>query len=145
VGGNLFLLFAFLLPVSIASSYGKSNESKVHDYGKKTTLEGIVETRVYPGPPNYESVRNGDLAEHIWLIKLNSPINLRDDGDPTSNNEAENDIRALQLVIQWPKNERLLEQSIGHSLIITGSLFHALTGHHHLKVLMSVERCKRSK
>jgi len=85
------------------------------------------------------------LAEHIWLIKLNSPISLKDDGDPTSNNEAEIDIRELQLVIQSPKNERLVEQSIGQSLKMTGSLFHALTGHHHLKVLMNVESGERAK
>ena len=139
--GKLRFLFVILFSLSAGQGIWAQTTGLIYEYGKQISLDGMVASRIYPGPPNYESVRRGDEAEHIWLLKLSKPIELKDDGVPTTNNEAEKNIREVQLVITSPKNERFLEKSIGHSVKLSGSLFHALTGHHHLKVLMDVEKC----
>ncbi len=104
-----------------------------------TTLDGILQTRVYPGPPNYESVKRGDLAETIWLIQLKRPVTVLDDKDPTSNNETETNVREIQLVIHSGRDQQILENYIGRPIKLTGILFHAWSGHHHLKILMDVK------
>ena len=134
------LIFLFtLIFLSSAQCNAKPTDDLIHEYGRQMSLDGVVVSRVYPGPPNYESIRGGDEAEHIWLLKLRKPIGLKDDGDPTSNNEAEKNIREIQLVIRSLKNEQLLKKSVGHPVRLTGALFHALTGHHHLKILLDVK------
>lgn len=37
-------------------------------------LEGTLITQTYPGPPNYESIEDGDRKMDIWVLKLDKPI-----------------------------------------------------------------------
>lgn len=135
------IILIFLFPFGSSLIHGASHSTHFRYEPAVVELRGRLETRVYPGPPNYESVKKGDIAETIWLAQLPTPIKVLDDGkDPTSFNETEGNIKEVQLVIYQRKNEQTLEPLVGKTFRFTGTLFHAHTGHHHLKILMEVMR-----
>jgi hypothetical protein len=37
-------------------------------------LNGTLRYKVFPGPPNFEDVRNGDYPEPAYIFELSSPI-----------------------------------------------------------------------
>ena len=98
-------------------------------------IDGILENRVFPGPPNYESVAAGDRAEEILLFELQNPVCV--DGDPSSelNSEAESDLHEVQVVPTDELRETLLH-FVGKRVTVAGTLFHAHTGHHRTPVLI---------
>jgi hypothetical protein len=132
--------FAIVLSaLSILCSVAEANG--VYTYAPTpAVLQGTLETKVFPGPPNYESVRNGDARERVWLLRLSKAIELRDDGDPKSNNEAETNVRELQLIPPEGTYQKALDGAVGKSVQMSGKLTHALFGHHHTRVLLEVQQ-----
>lgn len=115
-------------------------ESAFHYTPHSTHIEGTLETRVFPGPPNYESVRKGDAPESVWLLRLPRAIEVRDDGNPKSNNETEKSVRELQLILPDGADQKALDGAVGHRVKMSGKLVHAIFGHHHSRVLLDVQR-----
>ncbi|MFM5346283.1 hypothetical protein ACEUBQ_16650 [Aeromonas veronii] len=44
--------------------------------GQFVTLYGKVREEVYPGPPNYSSIDDGDKPQFYWILYTNEPISL---------------------------------------------------------------------
>lgn len=40
------------------------------------TIEGKVSEATYPGPPNYESIENGDARETSLILALDKPVHV---------------------------------------------------------------------
>ena len=104
-------------------------------------LIGLVKRTVFAGPPNYESVRRGDVAEPYWVLQLAQPICVTaDPADVTNSKEVR--VRDLPLIFDdvhdYAKYESLLRQRAA----VTGTLTHAITGHHHTAVMLVVKRMK---
>jgi len=97
-------------------------------------LTGTMKRVVFPGPPNYESVKGGDEPEPYWVLYLDSAICVNN--DPKSDfNVAESKIKSLQLLIgSYDKYRHLL----GQKVIVKGMLTHSFTGHHHTPVMLGV-------
>src|SRR5262245_65423772 len=38
------------------------------------SFQGILNYRIFPGPPNYEDVRKGDTPEPTYILKLDEPV-----------------------------------------------------------------------
>ena len=106
----------------------------------KVGLVGTLELQTFPGRPNYESIKEGDEIETQWYLRLESPIDLESNpNDKSGNWEPEKDVTIVQLVIDdkdWPK------RGIGKRIRATGSLFHRWSGHHHARVLFSIDEFK---
>jgi hypothetical protein len=93
----------------------------------------------FAGPPNYESIKNGDADETGPYLILSHPIDvqlipkLQNDIDVPEKN-----VKLLQLVVEndndWPKVKE------GNYVHIVGTLFHAHTGHHHSRVLLMIKK-----
>lgn len=99
-------------------------------------LTGTMKRHTFPGPPNYESVVKGDAAEIVWVLHLAKPVCVSANND----SEEEKNVSDLQLVFeegqkQYDRYRRLL----GRRVSVTGTLFHAQTGHHHARVLLTVQ------
>ena len=129
------LLIAFLCDAVSASPQEDCLSYQTHDI----QLTGRILKKVFPGPPNYENIKEGDLPEEAWIIRLAKPIcvkaNKQDEDDV-----AENDVSELQLVLrgnQFAQIRRLMKRG---AVTVTGYLFHSSTGHHHTAVLMWVTR-----
>jgi hypothetical protein len=56
--------------------------SQCLDYEPRTVrLTGVMKTVMYPGLPNYESVRSGDKPEAGWYLFLDQPICVNEIGN----------------------------------------------------------------
>lgn len=109
------------------------------DYEPKVvTLQGKLEIREYPGPPNYESTAKGDRAEWAAMLELASPVCANGvAGDPLQ--PAEQDIRQIHLV---PMHEAIPASFDGKQVTVTGTLFHSFTAHHRSRLLLNVQSVK---
>ena len=130
--GHITLLIASLL---VASYCSPARAQKCKEYGPAVSLTGTLRSRIYAGRPNYESIKRGDEKERAIIVTLVSPIctNGRDSFDV-----AEANVREVQLVVTESSHWKTVERGLGSRVIITGTLFHAHTGHHHRRVLISV-------
>ncbi len=89
------MLFLFCAALGLPSQAAEETCLKY----EPTTIEltGTIKPVTFPGPPNYQSVREGDKPERYWVLYLLKPICV--DGDPNNNiNEAEKNIKSLQLI-----------------------------------------------
>ena len=101
----------------------------------EVVLKGTIRRHTFAGPPNYESVAKGDAAERVWVLHLAQPICV------SANEEWEKEtaVSDVQLVV-----EKYDKELVGRKVVATGTLYHAHTGHHHTKVLLTVSSIKKS-
>lgn len=130
----LFLTLLLLIGVSTSASAQECLE-----YGPTVSLTGTLRSKVFPGPPNYESIKRGDRAETAMIVRLAAPIcTTSKEKIPDDLSIPETDIRDVQLVITTPAHWKIAKRFLGKPLVISGTLYHAHTGHHRTKVLMMV-------
>lgn len=113
-------------------------------YGPKVTLTGRLSSRVFPGPPNYESVKKGDTAERAYLLHLDAPVDVAGKAQ-NEFDQPQRNLRDFQLA---PTSDALFaaaRRMVGRRVIVTGTLFGEHTGHHHTPVLISVERLRSAR
>ena len=106
-----------------------------------TAIEGILERQTFPGPPNYESIFKGDTVERGWYLRLNQPIDVASSAfsSKLNDDELEKNVQIMQIVVMTNEQAKQLKNiPSGKRLTIRGTLFHQLTGHHHSRVLISV-------
>ncbi|MGY3265284.1 DUF4431 domain-containing protein [Lysobacter sp. HA35] len=95
-------------------------------------LSGTLSTRTFYGPPNYGEDPLTDSRERQVLLRLDAPIctTTSPDGDDV----AEKDQREVTLTFA----DLDLRPYIGKHVRIEGTLFHAITAHHHTSVLIDI-------
>jgi hypothetical protein len=105
-------------------------------YTGPVELAGVLARRVFPGPPNYESVARGDRPETAWLLRLDQPACVAADAsDATGFNVAVANVREIQLAVT-PEQYQRYRDRVGRRVALSGTLFGAETGHHHTPVLL---------
>jgi hypothetical protein len=105
-------------------------------------LDGIITRQTFPGQPGYESIKDGDEPERYWILHLNHSICVQADSMSDWNNETESNVKNLQLVFgerRYSDFPNMLKKKVR----VTGTLYHQQTGHHHTKVLMTVQDITR--
>jgi hypothetical protein len=119
-------------------------EAACLSYAGPAEISGTLIARTVPGPPNYESVRKGDRAERIWLVRLDHPACV--DADPKGDgiNEAADDLREIQLVLGKEAYDRYRDLLNRH-VAARGTLIGAHTGHHRTPVLIEIATMSRRK
>ena len=58
-------------------------------------------------------------------------------------NVFEDNVSVVQLVLIDPAQMQQYRSLLGRPVVVTGTLFHAHTGHHHTKVLINVQKIAR--
>jgi hypothetical protein len=99
-------------------------------------VEGKLVRRTYPGPPNYESVQQGDRPETGYYLELVAPTCVGRGADSLLD-PAHASITAIQLVLDSAGYARLRPR-LGTVVRLEGTLFGAYSGHHHTEVLLGV-------
>ncbi len=94
------------------------------------SLSGRLVRRVYPGRPNYESIRAGDEPDTVFVLRLRKPICLTQSGIY----EAKSDVREIQLFLTEEDAGRA-RKLIGRDIELSGVLRGAEWGWHHLPVV----------
>jgi hypothetical protein len=105
---------------------------------EKIVLTGTVRRALAYGPPGFGDTPSRDAKEIFYSLELAAPICVLagDDQDEPS----ERAIRQIQIAfINMPFDKTLPEQRVR----VTGTLFHAVSGHHHTKVLISPVKIER--
>ena len=100
------------------------------------TLTGTLYSKVFPGPPNYESIRHGDRKETAIILKLAKSKCTT--GETMGMDGSYTGLREMQLVILDDKWWKTVRRRMGKHVVVTGTLFGAHTGHHRTKVLIQV-------
>ena len=129
------LLLLGIFAVALASRATEAqtgNLNRCYRYWMDTvTLTGTISRRVYPGPPNYESIKRGDEAEPVLLLHLQRPLcTLQSREYP-----ARKDVREIQVLAsdaEFKRGERLA----GRRVTVTGTLTGPDMGYHHREVLI---------
>ena len=105
------------------------------------TLTGTITRHMEYGPPGYGEDPAHDAKEVYWYLELNNPICVNGKDEDSPDMQGEKDVRKLQIVypMGYPKGGGW----IGHRASITGTLFHAISGHHHTNVLITAHRTTR--
>ena len=133
-----------IVAILIMGVCNQASAQKCLEYGPTVTLTGRLYSRVFPGPPNYESIRKGDKKETALLLKLVKKVCVA--GKDVQNLEiSETGVRDVQLVILNDKHWKTVRRVKGKRAIITGTLFHGNTGHHRTKILIQVSNIKSAK
>jgi hypothetical protein len=106
-------------------------------YRGTVELHGTLRREVFPGPPNFESIADGDEPQAGFYLHLADAVCAQ-----PSTEEAEaptepalQGVTHVQLVLDSAGYERLRPQ-LDQEVTIRGSLFSSHTGHHHAPLLL---------
>lgn len=133
---KFFVFILFLTTQVFASNITLKYEPEIVE------LQGTLELRTYPGPPNYENVRLGDAPEQCYYLRLIQPIDVKPVPNLESliNDVIETNVNLIQLSIHKDSLFlRLRKIGMKKQIKLKGQLFHRHTGHHHTEVLMTVD------
>ncbi len=138
---NLRLIVAVIINLFFATSAFCADACLKYE-PEKIALSGIITKQVFPGPPNYEDIKEGDRPETAWILHLDKPVCVvpvdpKDDIDVPESN-----VTDMHLIIfgSYKKYKAL----VGKRVIVQGTLTHAISGHHRTRVLIEVADIKRS-
>jgi hypothetical protein len=119
---KLLLIISFLAATTAANATCLPGDpSIVH-------VSGVLKRITFAGRPNYEDVAKGDEPETYFVLFLNKPVCLADK-DQTSASE-------LQLFLR-PEQYDQLRPKLNRATTLSGSLWHAETGHHHTPLMFT--------
>jgi hypothetical protein len=75
--------------------------------------------------------------ETYWLVDLSRPICVNKDSKKENLNDAQNDVRSLQLVFPDWKMYLRYKNLVGKKVTAKGTLFAGISAHHHTSVLLT--------
>lgn len=110
----------------------------LHYAGAPLTLTGTVTPKSFYGPPNFGESPKTDSREVQAVLVLPQPICVT--ANPQTWDDAESGQRQITLV---PPKGVNFQHFKGKAVMVTGTLFHATTAHHHTAVLMDVTQIVR--
>lgn len=133
-----FIKLAFVLVVLLHSAIVSAlvNISCLKYEPAMVTLIGVLDSKVYPGEPNFVSIDAGDEPETSYFIVLKPPIcTITREESWMLGHER---ISEVQLAVSKSQLDQL-EANMGKVVTINGTLFEAFDNHHHTPVLMDVK------
>lgn len=104
------------------------------DENEPVALQGKLVEETRPGPPNYESIREGDEALTNYYIELDRPIEC----DFANGDEATEEVQLIFLA-NTPVNYADLAPSLGKNVIATGKIMSAQVGRHFTPLLLQLD------
>ena len=125
---------AAVLVTALAPVYVEAAAPCFHYNQDGVELSGTVILKTFFGPPNYGEDPSTDSKERQALLKLDYPLCV--DASLDGEDKAEMQQTLITLV---PLGNITLVPLAGHHVTVSGSLFHAISGHHHTPVLISIE------
>jgi hypothetical protein len=117
----------------LAASFSSAAAPCLHYEGKPVTLSGKVTLQTFYGPPNYGESPETDSRETQAIMLLAEPICV--DAKPEYDYDAETDQSEVTLI---PHHGEKLSAYTEKQVIVSGTLFHAYTGHHNTPVLIEL-------
>lgn len=120
--GFIALVGCFAVSASACEKYGLPN----------TMLAGTISVETFFGPPGYGESPDTDAKERQAILHLAQPLcTVASDNAPAAQDQVK-----VTLVPMQPLDLRAF---VGKAVTVRGSLFHAITGHHHTDVLIAID------
>ncbi len=111
--------------------------------GQEVTFTGTVSRETFPGPPNYESIDDGDTPETCWILTISTPQCVTTESmEDGALDEVAKSITRFQLVFEDASIYNSQKDLVGNAAVVDGQLFVGVSGHHHTKALVSVKSIK---
>ena len=132
------MVLLIILLAMVHATYVPVSTQNCLAYGPNVVvLHGNIRRHTFAGPPNYESVARGDAREVVWLLHLPKSICVA--GSEESSKEKK--VTKIQLVfMEGQKQYALYRPLLNQRVTVTGTLFQWQTGHHHTRVLLTVDK-----
>jgi len=128
------MMQALALSLVLALHGQAETAGRCYDFERDSVaLRGQVIRRVYPGRPNYESVRGGDEPDTVFVLRLASPLCMS--ASPAG--EAQPAVTEVQLYFA-EGDARAVHAMRGRKVVLRGTLEEWTLGWHHLPVLLHV-------
>jgi hypothetical protein len=103
-------------------------------------LEGTVELETFPGPPNYESIENGDKELKYWILSTNEPVNCAYRFSFEKEKLVDNIGSYRRFQLADGDKELLIEaEESGKGISVIGELMSSHTGYHQTDFLLFVK------
>ncbi|MBS1155879.1 MAG: uncharacterized protein H6R07_1803 [Proteobacteria bacterium] len=128
---NLLLSLLFILFISSAHAACLGYDPE------KVTLYGKLVRETYPGPPNFESVKDGDEPETGYYVHLGKSICVRDKNNQELSSY--DHVRKVQLILSAEQYKQLRPR-LGKQVTLGGMLWDGNTGHYHAPVGLKVKK-----
>lgn len=100
------------------------------------TVTGILTSRLFAGPPNYESIARGDAEERALILELSSPT-CADDGAFIASDTSFDRIHISSHV---PAILVRLNAAVGRQVTVHGEAFGGHSGHHRAPLVVFADR-----
>ena len=103
----------------------------------RLSLRGTLRQQLFAGPPNFESIANGDEERRTFILELPASICLNDGGafaDPSER------VVTVHVGIAAPEVGPLLTALVGHVIEVEGEAFPSQTGHHNAPLVLLADR-----
>jgi uncharacterized protein DUF4431 len=97
-------------------------------------VSGELQTQIFPGPPNYESIADGDTEERAHILMLPRHVCLVD-GELAQGQER---FAQAHLYSTNPQMNDLMSAANGTTVSVSGEGFGAHTGHHRAPLVIEV-------
>lgn len=104
-------------------------------------LDGRLVIQAKYGPPNYGEQPKTDEKVRIPVLVLQNPVNVLPSEENSYNSQAV--YRTTQIQLAFIESGITYKNLIGKNVVVTGSLFHAHTGHHYTDVVLKVSSIER--
>ena len=111
---------------------------------QKVQLEGMLYEKSFPRPPNYEDIKKGDKEENFWLVKTIVKFCVNDTKDNWAGKlvkQSEVQLVLLSSIFDFYTTKKSL---LGQKVIIKGTLFPQMSGHHKTEVLITIESLEKA-
>lgn len=142
----LLFIFFTLIAISCSTKIPKQEfaEKCLNFEPEQVQLEGFLYSKSFPGPPNYEDIKKGDKEEIYWLIKTTKDFCVNDTKDNWTGkllNQSEVQLVIMSVVFDLYETKKSL---MGKKVIVKGTLFPQMSGHHKTNVLITVESLEKA-
>ena len=99
-------------------------------------VAGVLVVETFPGPPNYESIANGDQAETYYMLRLDRAVCVSPDStDELSSNEPVT-LETVQLVFTRESDFARYRGWLRRHVRVSGEWMPAHTAHHRTSMLI---------
>ncbi len=144
------ICICLVIVAAVPLAYFYSQKSKtpiasIQSFEPSITLRGKLRLKLFPGPPEYGSIKEGDRADYVWIVELDEPSFLLALNAPE--NELSLDLASILkredahdlILCLDEKLERTCEEFKDQDVIVRGILFHAHTAHHYTPLLIALK------
>lgn len=146
---RILLLFCLFVLLFLARNYWflrkEITSHQTYNSSKQIVLSGKMSLKLFPGPPEYSSVDNGDREDYCWVLELDQPsfllaLNMPVDELSLSLDDIVRRADAKLVLISSDKKWRnICQQYKNQKVFVRGSLFHAHTAHHYTPMLIEAD------